>query len=91
MALLAGKVREAAEPIVHQAEKKESVTYLIDVVPDLSNGRHRSHAIVFATPAFETRGAFAKLKVRLSLRVEREGLVVPPPPEFVDELRHAAR
>jgi hypothetical protein len=83
--LLAGNIREKAGPIVHQAEKREPVTYLIDIAPDLSDGQHRSHAIVFATPAFETRRAFEKLKLRLALLVE--ALVIPPPAEFVNELR----
>lgn len=78
----AGNIREKASPIAHQSDQNEPpIEYLIDVRPDRSEGQHRSHAIVFATPAFKTNRPFEKLKLRLAQLVEAWAIL--PDPAFV--------
>ena len=83
VSLIAGKIREAS-PILHQSEKKLVEEHVIDVKPDLSNGQHRAHCVVFSNPDFPNSNAFKKLKLRLAQLVER--FDIEPKQEFIDTL-----
>ena len=84
--LSVGAIREA-NPLSYQSGKKSTVDYVIDVISDVTNGHHISHALVISDPAFETQNVFKKLKLRLAHLVEE--LSVPPPEAFIAELRAA--
>jgi hypothetical protein len=78
--LRAARIRRA-DPILHSIANKLTTTHIVNLMPDQSEGQHRSHAVVYADPQLETAGAFKKLKVSLSILVEEEWAVV-----FSDEV-----
>jgi len=84
VSLTAGRVRETS-PISHQSGKQPVVLYVIDIEPDINEGQHRSHAVVYANPAFPNSNAFAKLKLRLAQLVEE--WTIPPDAAFIEQLK----
>ena len=84
--LQAGRIR-GIDPIIQISGTGKTATerrYIIDIDPDTSHGQHRSHAVIFSTPNYQTARPFEKLKELLARLVD--DWAIPPDETFLQQL-----